>query len=120
LDDTAYAIAIDSSFVYITGEDRAVFGSDIWRIEKRDITTGALVSGFGVGGVVQSILPGALSDGIPYAIAIDSSFVYTTGYDDANLTSGVDRELRIEKREIDSGKAIFILAPEFAGPAGAI
>lgn len=84
----AFAIDIDDTYMYITGSN----AGGVWRIEKRLLLDGSLDSGFGSSGV---ILADALSD-FPYAIVVDSAYVYVAGYE--NLTNW-----RIEKRSIIDG-----------------
>lgn len=69
-------IAIDSRFMYVAGYDRAP-GNFEWRIEKRSSTSGDLIAGFGVGGVVTA--QSAEGNGTAPAAAVDSSALYVTG-----------------------------------------
>jgi hypothetical protein len=47
-------MAIDATYIYVAGYDSTVSAADSqWRIEKRDITTGALVTAFDTDGIVQ-------------------------------------------------------------------
>ncbi|TAL61545.1 MAG: hypothetical protein EPN85_04555, partial [Bacteroidetes bacterium] len=71
-----------------------------WRIEKRDLATGALVAGFGTGGIITSN-PGAGTD-YAYAITADASGIYTAGYGN----SSGNYEWRIEKRDLATGALI--------------
>jgi hypothetical protein len=100
------AIAVDSSFVYVAGRDYIGVGWR-WRVEKRDRTTGALVAGFGSGGVVTSALPN--DQGEPHDIAVDGTHLFVVGSQDA------DASWRIEKRSIVDGS----LDPAF-GTGGVI
>lgn len=93
-----YAIVVDSSAIYVAGSDNCGSGSQ-WRIEKRDRTSGALISSFGTNGIVTSD-PSASADGA-YAIKIDSNKIYVAGYDSS--ISGSNTQWRIEKRESGSG-----------------
>jgi hypothetical protein len=89
----ADGIAIDSTYMYIVGHRDASYD---WRIEKRRLDTGALVAGFGTGGVVF----GAAETFIAYDIAIDSNFMYVVGYE----LDGLNNEyFRVEKRSLDTG-----------------
>jgi hypothetical protein len=92
----AYSIAIDENYIYIAGSDSSP-GNSQWRIEKRNIETGALVSGFDSDGVVQS----NLSDSSEWArsIAIDDNYIYVAGVD----YSVGNSQWRIEKRDIETG-----------------
>jgi len=94
--DKAYAIAIDSTAMYVVGCDYGP-GNNQWRIEKRSLTDGSLVSGFGTGGVVANN-PSTGSD-YANAIAIDSTAMYVVGYD----SSPGNEQWRIEKRSLIDG-----------------
>jgi hypothetical protein len=101
--DYAYAIAIDSSAMYVVGYDRSPgYGNTQWRIEKRSLTNGSLVTAFGTNGVITSN-PSAYGD---YAndIAIDSSGMYVVGYD--HSPSNVSFQWRIEKRSLADGSLV--------------
>jgi len=95
----AYGIAIDSTAVYVVGCDYSS-GNSQWRIEKRSLADGSLVSGFGTGGVVTSN-PSTGDDGAR-GIAIDSTAMYTVGYDHS---PGND-QWRIEKRSLTDGSLV--------------
>ena len=93
--DAAQGIAIDSTAMYVVGYDSSP-GNDQWRIEKRSLTDGSLVSGFGTGGVVTnnpSTGSEAASDQA-HGIAIDSTAMYVVGWDESPGNS----QWRIEKR----------------------
>jgi len=89
--EIAYSLAIDSTYMYVVGSEGA---GPNWRIEKRLLSTGALVGAFGSGGVVSS-----LGGEEPRDIAIDSSYMYVVGY----LNTGSDRDWHIERRRLDTG-----------------
>ncbi|MBI2577530.1 MAG: fibronectin type III domain-containing protein, partial [Candidatus Wildermuthbacteria bacterium] len=96
--DKAAAVAVDASYIYVagyqaTGGDCST-GSDCWRIEKRNITTGALETAFDTDGIVTSD-PTSGSDVIT-SIAIDSSYIYLGGHNTST-------RWRIEKRNITTG-----------------
>jgi hypothetical protein len=74
--DAALGIAIGSTAMYVVGTDE-IPGNRQWRIEKRSLTDGTLVSEFGTGGVITSN-PSTSADGA-YAIAIDSTAIYVVG-----------------------------------------
>ena len=88
--DIAGFIAIDSTYMYVTGYDESL-GNAQWRIEKRNLSDGALAAGFGTGGVVTNN-PSAGDDRV-YGIAIDSTSMYVVGYD----SSPGNEQWRIEK-----------------------
>ena len=97
--DVAYAIAIDSTAMYAVGYDYSP-GDDQWRIEKRNLTDGRLVPGFGTGGVVTSD-PSEGHD-VPWDITIDSTAMYVIGMD----RSPGNYEWRIEKRSLENGSLV--------------
>jgi prepilin-type N-terminal cleavage/methylation domain-containing protein len=97
--DTIQSIVVGSGGVYIVGTDLAA-GDAEWRIEKRDLTTGALINGFGTGGVVLSN-PSVSTDN-PYSAAIGSDGLYIVGFD----VPSSDTEIRIEKRDLITGALI--------------
>jgi len=96
--DQIYAIATSSTAVFTAGLDIAA-GAGQWRVEKRDITTGALVSGFSTSGVL-TFNPAADIDQIT-AIATDASYLYVTGFEDDD--TGV---WRIHKYDITTGAVV--------------
>ena len=77
-DDAAYSIARDSTYMYVVGEDSST-GNYQWRIEKRNLSDGQLVTGFGTNGVVTSN-PSTGND-LAYSITIDSTYMYVVGAD---------------------------------------
>jgi hypothetical protein len=94
--DEAYAIAIDSTAMYVVGytvDD----GDAQWRIEKRSLADGSLDEEFGVGGVVTS--NNGTGFDVAYDIAIDSTYMYVVGYDNAPG----NEQWRIEKRSLVDG-----------------
>lgn len=100
--DTPLGIAVDASGVYVVGAvfDAAEGVGDKWRIEKRDIMTGAIIwEKSGIGERAQGI-------------AIDNSGIYIVG--DSVLSSD-NYAWHIEKRDLTTGSLI----PSF-GTAGII
>ena len=89
-----YPIVIDSTYMYLAGYDGGTVTSD-WRIEKRRLDNGAGVSSFGVNGVVT----GSSTSKRPFAMAIDSTYMYVVGYDESP-------DWRIEKRRLDNGAGV--------------
>ena len=100
--DAAGDIAIDSSAMYVVGLDESP-GNQEWRIEKRALTDGSLVPGFGIGGVIIS--NNSTGDDAALAIAIDSTAMYVVGFDESTGLSR-DREWRIEKRSLADGSLV--------------
>ena len=95
--DIAWGIAIDSTYKYVVGHDSSP-GNYQWRIEKRSLASGALVAGFGTGGVVTSN-PSVGDDYAFFGIAIDSTYMYVVGGD----YSHGNYQWRIEKRSLSDG-----------------
>ena len=102
--DKISAVTIDSSYIYSAGYD-TVPGNRQWRIEKRNKSDGALVGGFGVGGVVQQN-PSSGDDEI-LSVEVDANYIYVAGYDN----SSGNQQYRLEKRDILTGA----LVPGFSG-----
>lgn len=95
-DDTPYAVAIDTNYIYIAG---GISGDGQWRIEKRNISDGSLETNFGAAGIV-TVNPGVALDA-PYEMCVDASYIYIIGYDSAGATGSYG--WRLEKRDISSG-----------------
>jgi len=109
-DDGAHGIAIDSTAMYVVGDDSSP-GNPQWRIEKRSLTDGSFVAAFETAGVV-TYNPSTGSDEA-IGIAIDSNAMYVVGYDES---PGVGNwQWRIEKRSLTDGS----LVPAF-GTAGVV
>jgi hypothetical protein len=91
--DVPYAIAVGAGHLYAAGMDGLLgIGNDQWRIEKRGTSSGALVGGFGLGGVVTAgggQAQAALTDGTHLYVVGDSSFQW-----------------RIEKRSVADGAPV--------------
>ncbi len=98
-DDFPYGIALDSTGVYVVGTDMAT-ADNRWRIEKRSLSTGLLITSFGTSGVVTSN-PSSASDQ-PNRIAVDSTGIYVVGTD---MALG-NNQWRIEKRSLSEGLPI--------------
>ena len=91
----SYAIVLDGSNLYVVVPDWVPGNNGYnlqWRVEKRSLSSGALISDFGSGGVVTSN-PSNSSD-TPYAIATDGVSLYVAGDD----SIPGNPEWRIEKR----------------------
>ncbi len=95
--DRIYAMAIDDSYIYVGGDDASVSSANSqWRIEKRDIVTGALVTAFDTDGIIQ-VNPNTLLEWVT-DIAVDDTHVYIGGF--IGSTAGT---WRIEKRDKTDG-----------------
>jgi hypothetical protein len=93
------ALDLKEGMLYVAGTDTtAGAGNEQWRIEKRSITDGSLVSGFGTGGVVTTN-PTSGTDEINDLIVDNiTGYLIAGGYDS---TGG--NEWRIEKRSLITG-----------------
>jgi hypothetical protein len=87
-------MAIDASYMYVAGFDNTTSNGLEWRIEKRSLATGALVSSFGSGGVVVNNFGSPSLDDSARAISVDSSYIYVAGFE---TVSGIDSRWRIMK-----------------------
>lgn len=95
--DWIAGILLDSTDLFVFGLDYTGSTGGQWRIEKRSLTTGALVSGFGIGGVVSSDPSTAYDVGV--GGVHDGTFLYVAGWDGApSPASSNDSRWRIEKR----------------------
>ncbi len=95
--DYIYAMTIDDSYIYVGGHDGAVSAANTqWRIEKRDIITGALVTAFDTDGIIQ-VNPNTVIDWITDML-VDDTYLYVGGF--IGSTAGT---WRIEKRDKTSG-----------------
>ncbi len=99
--DTPYAIAIDPNYLYAAGKSVTPPSTWHWRIEKRDIATGALVSTFGSSGVVESFAGATIMDNLT-SVGIDVNYLYVAGVD----YTGSDYKWRLEKHDIVTGAAV--------------
>ncbi len=96
--DRAYALAIDDTYMYVAGHDGVLSATDgQWRIEKRNLSDGALVGAFGASGVIQDNPTTADIDWVTNII-IHDTYLYLSGFidDDAGVW-------RIEKRDKTTG-----------------
>jgi hypothetical protein len=95
--DDANAVAVDSSYLYVSGFDNnaTVFGGEEWRLEKRSLSSGALVPAFGTSGVVTANGHPSPSYNEAWALVVDEYYLYTAGFE---ALSATDDQWRIEKR----------------------
>ncbi len=92
--DTPRKILVDGTGVYLFGrQETGTPGVFQWRYEKRDLVTGALLTGFGSGGSIVSPSPGS---GMAGDLLTDGTYLYAVGDEDA----GGLHNLRIEKRDL--------------------
>ena len=71
-----------------------------WRIEKRSLTSGALITTFGTNGFITESYGG---NDQAWGVAVDATGMYVVGYDDY---PGTHAEMRIEKRSLTTGDFI--------------
>lgn len=103
-DDHISSIATDGAYLYAVGRD-ANTGTDLrWRIEKRNLTTGALVAAFGTAGVVTVNPTGGEDD--PESVIVVGSSIYVAGWTDNAPFANEDKDLRIEKRSAVDGSLV--------------
>jgi hypothetical protein len=93
--DQILAIASSSDALFFGGYDTAA-GAGQWRIEKRDLVDGSLVTAFDTDGIIQTN-PGSDMDQIN-SMAADAAYLYVTGFEDDD--TGV---WRIHKYDITTG-----------------
>src|SRR6185369_11113505 len=74
------AILVDGSSLFIAGNGTDNSGSyRLWRVEKRNVSSGGLVPAFGTDGVVQ--LPSPDGDAKVMGALLVDGHLYLTGYD---------------------------------------
>lgn len=97
--EVAYAVAIDAGagVIYVGGADRINTNTQ-WRLEKRDMYTGALIAGFGTAGVVSSNPTTGDEEISTLVINTTNGYIFAGGYDNAG-----NNEWRIEKYRTSDG-----------------
>jgi hypothetical protein len=98
-------LVIDAGSMYVVGFDSPAAGTE-WRIEKRSLTSGALVAAFDGDGVVTS--GAGAGTNIALGVARDGFSLFVTG---TGFVGPGDLQARIEKRLLSSGA----LVTSFAG-----
>ena len=97
----ANGVAVDASGLYAVGADNnTVSGSYEWRVEKRSLTTGAIM--WAVSEHISSYNDWA------YGVAVDGSGLYAVGFD--HNGAGNTFEWRVEKRSLTTGVIIWALS----------
>jgi hypothetical protein len=97
------SIAIDKNYLYVVGVDNLTdFKNWHWRMEKRRLTDGALVSEFGNNGVVTAASGEHFF--APIGVAIQSEYLYLIGYE--SIYQMIDARWRIEKRRASDGALV--------------
>lgn len=97
--EKAYDIDVDPSagHIYIVGMDN-VTGAGQWRIEKRNMMTGALVTAFGTGGIVNSNPSNGLDEALTLQLDTVGGYLYVGGYDNTG-----NNRWNLQKYRIDNG-----------------
>jgi hypothetical protein len=106
--DVPVAVLVAGGGLVVVGSDQA--DGPAWRLEKRDLLTGAPVTSFGTAGVVYSNPTSQYDE--PTAAVSDGTYLYVVGYDSV---PSFDYEWRIEKRLASTGE----LVPDF-GTGGVV
>jgi len=100
-DDYASAVAVDSTGVYVVGDDSYPGSTNTrWRMEKRNLTTGSVIW-------TQTSNPSSYVDSAS-AVAVDGTGVYIVGYD--SYPGSGNARWRIEKRSLTDGSVIWVKA----------
>ena len=104
--DALTSVMVDTSGMYLAGYDGVQGASDSeWRIEKRGLSDGLLIAGFGSGGVVQENPSPSNSDLLLNAV-LDSTGLYAVG-DDTTLPPH-SFDWHMEKRNLTDGSTIWV------------
>lgn len=101
LDERAYGVAVDDTGVYVVGYERTSDVGDKWRIEKRSITTGALIW--------SQSYDSSVDDDRAFGVAVDHSGIYIVGVSAYN-------DWLIQKRNLTDGALIWSQTTS-SGPA---
>ncbi len=93
----AYDIAVDGNDLYIVGYSYdKIYSVAVWRIEKRDATTGVLDTNFnGTGIITYNVDPVGYATDEAWTIAYDSTYLYIGG---GEYDGNTNYDARIEKR----------------------
>lgn len=98
--DEVRRLATDGSALIVAGTVATSYAdNDFWRVERRDLATGALIGTFGAGGAVVSD-PSVNSDQVE-ALAVDANGLYVMGRDASLGYSNI--QWRVEKRSTSTG-----------------
>jgi hypothetical protein len=96
-----WTMGVDGSFLYLAGSHQVSSTDSQWRIQKRDKTTGQLISTFGTNGVVDNN-PSSKADGC-FAMVIGATSMWLVGAEDVDGTAASNGRIRIEKRKLLDG-----------------
>jgi hypothetical protein len=95
--DYANSVSLDASALYIVGLYEPGAGNTAWRVEKRNLTDGSLISTFGTAGAVTSNPSSGFDEA--QAGVVDAGSLFLTGFDN----SPGNWQWRIEKRNASDG-----------------
>ena len=113
--DYCLGVDVDGSGVYVAGIEQSLPGSKHkWRIEKRSLTTGALITAFDGDGII-SINFSADGEQPSGGVATDGTGVFVAGYDQSISTS--DHQWRIIKFNATTGAQIWNITRNLSGSA---
>ena len=111
--EAANGVAVDSTGVYVVGFDSNNVGDfKEWRVEKRALTTGALLWAHS-----EQISSVVLPEDIASGAAVDGTGLYVVGYDN---NAGGSYEWRIEKRSLTDGNILWSVSEYNGGTANAV
>ena len=103
-DDQPQRLVSDGTNLYVVGYDEQPASGDFrWRVEKRSLSTGGLVTGFGTSGVLV-VDPTSGGDDQALAAYFDGTDLFVAGYDESNGAG--DLQWRIEKRAGGDGSLV--------------
>lgn len=96
-------MALNGTNLYIIGTDASDGGEIQWLVQKRNITSGNLVTGFGVNGELNIDPRDATGNEYPYGIAVDNNAFYPAGQESV---SALDFKWHTEKRNLSDGSIV--------------
>src|SRR6185369_3223646 len=103
----ALAVTTDGTHQFTAGMDYSIFSYyPSWRVEKRLLSDGSLVSGFGVGGAVKTPVPATFGwlAARPSCMVLVGSVVFIGGFGQINLAGDVG--WRLECRSVTDGSLV--------------
>ena len=100
-EDKATGVAVDATGVYIVGYDSILaYGQGEWRIQKRNLTTGALIWS-------KTTPLVYVGNCVANDVAVDGTGAYIGGFIRTTSSSPADYIWRIEKRNLTTGNIIW-------------
>ncbi|MCB1138378.1 MAG: hypothetical protein KDK23_06450 [Leptospiraceae bacterium] len=98
--DYLHAIELAAGGIYLAGSSSVTGTAQEWRIEKRNLITGALDTGFNGTGIFTTGAGNGTQSRI-FAMTVDDTYIYASG---ANQPGG-DLNWRLDKRFLSDGSA---------------